>query len=231
MSDSIIMLDVGGKIFQTHVSTLTKYPESMLGVMFNHTENGMAPMPKTKDGHYFLDVDPTYFQEILNFLRHGEVITQNPDILRGVKSLANFFGLTDLLEKIGNYESDLQWVTLNLQGKKEIQIPMQALTKSLSFTNIRTKTEPSILSKYFLGNKDAKEKLWIRKESENSFYIARPAIPCEYLFNLLQGEKIFVPDKEVDSLRHELRLFGIAYSSSVIPSRNQNYRYYVFTLL
>ena len=27
MSDSIIMLDVGGKIFQTHISTLKKYPE------------------------------------------------------------------------------------------------------------------------------------------------------------------------------------------------------------
>ena len=163
MSDSIIMLDVGGKIFQTHISTLTKYPESMLGVMFNHTDHGMAPMPKTKDGHYFLDVDPTYFQEVLNFLRHGEVITQNPDILRGVKSLANFFGLTDLLEKIGNGE----WVTLNLQGKREIRIPMETLTKSLS----ASKREPSSLSKYFLGDEHAKKELsrWIRKESENRF--------------------------------------------------------------
>ena len=97
---------------------------------------------------------------------------------------------------------------------------------------VRTKTLKENFSSY-LGDEDAIKELsrWIRKESENSFYIARPAIPCEHLFNLLQGEKIFVPDKEVDSLRHELRLFGIAYSSSVIPSRNQNYRYYVFTLL
>ena len=35
MSDSIVTLNVGGKIFQTHISTLTKYPESVLGVMFN----------------------------------------------------------------------------------------------------------------------------------------------------------------------------------------------------
>ena len=40
MSDSIITLDVGGQIFKTHVSTLTKYPDSMLAVMFNHTDQG-----------------------------------------------------------------------------------------------------------------------------------------------------------------------------------------------
>ena len=38
MSESIITLDVGGKILKTHISTLTKDPESMLGAMFNHTD-------------------------------------------------------------------------------------------------------------------------------------------------------------------------------------------------
>ena len=61
-------LNVGGQIFMTQISTLTKYPDSLLGVMFNHIDQGMAPMPKTKDGHYFLDVNPLYFGEILDYL-------------------------------------------------------------------------------------------------------------------------------------------------------------------
>ena len=128
MSDSIIMLNVGGKIFQTHISTLTKYPESMLWVMFNHTDHGMAPMPKTKDDHYFLDVDPIYFRHILNYLRHGELIKKSPEILRGVKNLANFFGLTDLLNEI-DLQLYPQWVTLRFQGKKEFQIDRKSLIR------------------------------------------------------------------------------------------------------
>ena len=69
MADSIVTLDVGGKIFRTYIQTLTKYPESLLAVMFSHTDKGMAPMPKTKDGYYFLDVNPVYFELILSLLR------------------------------------------------------------------------------------------------------------------------------------------------------------------
>ena len=42
MSDSIITLDVGGQIFRTQLSTLTKYPESMLATMFNHIDSGLG---------------------------------------------------------------------------------------------------------------------------------------------------------------------------------------------
>ena len=96
--------------------------------MFNHIDHGMAPMPKTKDDNYFLDVDPIYFQHILNYLRHGELITKSPEILRGIKHLANFFGLTDLLNEI---EDQLypQWVTLRFQGKREYQIDRKSLIR------------------------------------------------------------------------------------------------------
>jgi hypothetical protein len=47
-SQSIIKIDVGGQIFQTAISTLSKYPGSMLSAMFSHTEAGMSPMPKTE---------------------------------------------------------------------------------------------------------------------------------------------------------------------------------------
>ena len=66
--------------------------DSMLAVMFNHTDQGLAPMPKTKEGAYFLEADPIYFREILNYLRYGQS-TEDPDLFRGVKNLADYLGL------------------------------------------------------------------------------------------------------------------------------------------
>ena len=67
-SQSIIKLDVGGQIFQTAISTLSKYPGSMLSAMFSHTEAGMTPMPKTEAGYFFLDVNPKLFEIVFNNL-------------------------------------------------------------------------------------------------------------------------------------------------------------------
>lgn len=49
-------------------------------------------MPKTKEGAYFLEADPIYFREILNYLRYGQS-TEDPDLFRGVKNLADYLGL------------------------------------------------------------------------------------------------------------------------------------------
>ena len=100
MSDSIITLDVGGQMFKTQISTLTKYPDSMLAIMFQHTANGLAPMPMTKEGAYFLDANPLYFGEILDYLRHGKIVSEDPNVLKGIKNLANYFRLEELIEEL-----------------------------------------------------------------------------------------------------------------------------------
>ena len=84
-------------------------------------------MAMTKDGAYFLDVDPCHFREILNYLRHGKVATKDSNLLEGVKNLADFFGLTELIEKLESTE-DNDWVTLDLEGKKEIKMSLRTLT-------------------------------------------------------------------------------------------------------
>ena len=99
-SDSIIKLNVGGQIFQTCVHTLTKYEGSMLCAMFSYTKNGLTPMPKTNEGHFFLDADPEYFRIVLNWLRMGQIIAEEPTVLKGVLALANYFGLQDLMEEL-----------------------------------------------------------------------------------------------------------------------------------
>ena len=88
----------------------------------------MAPMAMTKDGAYFLDVDPSHFREILNYLRYGKMATKDSDLLEGVKNLADYFCLTELIKELGSTE-DNDWVTLDLEGKKEIKMSLATLTR------------------------------------------------------------------------------------------------------
>ena len=85
-------------------------------------------MAMTKDGAYFLDVDPSHFREILNYLRYGKMTTKDSDLLEGVKNLADYFGLTELIRELGSAE-DNDWVTLDLEGKKEIKMCLATLTR------------------------------------------------------------------------------------------------------
>jgi hypothetical protein len=51
-------LNVGGYIFTTSLSTLQKYEDSMLAVMFS----GRHDIVKDENGHYFIDRDGKYFR-------------------------------------------------------------------------------------------------------------------------------------------------------------------------
>ena len=100
-----IVLDVGGTHYSTSRSTLTKYPESMLGVMFSGRHD--LETMQCKDGSFFIDRDGTHFRHILNYLRDGEEavesIPKSPDVLLDIFREAKFYqlnGLTALLKPI-----------------------------------------------------------------------------------------------------------------------------------
>ena len=99
-SESIVTLNVGGQIFQTTMHTLTKYPDSMLATMFRHSKSGLSPLPKTQEGHYFLDADPDFFKVILNWLRLGIITTNDSNLNTGVIGLADYLGLDQLKNAI-----------------------------------------------------------------------------------------------------------------------------------
>ena len=119
-SQSIIKLDVGGQIFQTTILTLSKYPGSMLSAMFSHSEAGMSPMPKTEAGYFFLDVNPKLFEIVLEWLRLGEIITEDPYLLKGTLSLANYFGLDKLLEELEAEVQKKSVLSVNRKNYPEI---------------------------------------------------------------------------------------------------------------
>ena len=63
--DKVVTLDVGGTKYRATLSTLTKYPDSMLGAMFSGRHN----LPQQEDGSYFIDRDGEVFKHILMYLR------------------------------------------------------------------------------------------------------------------------------------------------------------------
>jgi len=66
-----IKLNVGGMKFETTLSTLARYPDSMLGTMFSGREG--IEVPVDEEGYVFIDRDGTHFRVILNFLRSGKI--------------------------------------------------------------------------------------------------------------------------------------------------------------
>ena len=72
-----VTLNVGGKLFTTTSMALTaKEPFSMLARMFAADSGSCSSSPSCRDasGAYLIDQSPTYFEPILNFLRHGKLI-------------------------------------------------------------------------------------------------------------------------------------------------------------
>ena len=63
--EKVITLNVGGTRYTTTLSTLTRYPDSMLGVMFS----GRHDLPQQEDGSYFIDKDGEIFKYIMMYLR------------------------------------------------------------------------------------------------------------------------------------------------------------------
>ncbi|ESO98682.1 hypothetical protein LOTGIDRAFT_57200, partial [Lottia gigantea] len=83
----VINLNVGGKFFATRLSTLRKYPDSMLAVMFS----GRHDVDKDAEGNFFIDRDGQYFSHILSFLRHEDLPPAT--VAENVMKEAMFYGI------------------------------------------------------------------------------------------------------------------------------------------
>ncbi|XP_022094629.1 BTB/POZ domain-containing adapter for CUL3-mediated RhoA degradation protein 3-like [Acanthaster planci] len=67
--EEFVKLDVGGYLYTTPRSTVTRYPESMLGKMFS----GRIPPAIDADGRYLINGDGSVFCHVLNYLRRSKL--------------------------------------------------------------------------------------------------------------------------------------------------------------
>uniref|UniRef100_A0A4W4H893 BTB/POZ domain-containing protein KCTD9 n=1 Tax=Electrophorus electricus TaxID=8005 RepID=A0A4W4H893_ELEEL len=93
-----LTLNVGGRCFTTTRSTLVKEPESMLNHMFGNKD--VWGNKQDDQGAYLIDRSPDYFEPILNYLRHGQLIVNDGINLLGVLEEARFFGIERLAEQL-----------------------------------------------------------------------------------------------------------------------------------
>ncbi|CAD6227283.1 GSCOCG00006071001-RA-CDS [Cotesia congregata] len=100
-----VTLNVGGKLFTTTKSTLIqKEPMSMLARMFMENDDSsefrIPPSKQDSNGAFLIDRSSAYFEPILNYLRHGQLILDNNISAAGVLEEARFFGIDGIINSL-----------------------------------------------------------------------------------------------------------------------------------
>lgn len=125
-----IKLNVGGRLFITSYNTIAQREPNMLSRMF---ATQMNPSDKDETGAYLLDRSPEYFEVILNYLRHGQLIYNRNINPEGVLEEARFFGVESLiqeLQSIVDKEKNTETVDLALTRQDVVKALIQANTCS-----------------------------------------------------------------------------------------------------
>ncbi|KAJ7338763.1 hypothetical protein JRQ81_012665 [Phrynocephalus forsythii] len=103
-SNAPVHIDVGGHMYTSSLATLTKYPESRIGRLFDGTEPIVLDSLKQ---HYFIDRDGQMFRYILNFLRTSKLLI--PDDFKDYSLLyeeAKYFQLQPMLGEMERWKQD-----------------------------------------------------------------------------------------------------------------------------
>ncbi|XP_028259665.1 uncharacterized protein LOC114434547 [Parambassis ranga] len=103
-----VHIDVGGHMYTSSLATLTKFPESRIGRLFDGTEPIVLDSLKQ---HYFIDRDGPMFRYILNFLRTSKLLI--PDDFKEYSLLyeeAAFFQLAPLQAELDHWRTEREWL-------------------------------------------------------------------------------------------------------------------------
>ncbi|XP_053131258.1 rab5 GDP/GTP exchange factor [Hemicordylus capensis] len=90
----VVPLNVGGMHFTTRLSTLRRHDDTMLSAMFS----GRHYIPTDAEGRYFIDRDGTFFGDVLNFLRSGDLPPR--ERVRSVYKEAQYYSIGPLLDSL-----------------------------------------------------------------------------------------------------------------------------------
>ncbi|XP_034469928.1 BTB/POZ domain-containing protein KCTD1 isoform X1 [Hippoglossus hippoglossus] len=103
-SNAPVHIDVGGHMYTSSLATLTKFPESRIGRLFDGTEPIVLDSLKQ---HYFIDRDGHMFRYILNFLRTSKLLI--PEDFKDYSLLyeeARYFQLQPMLAELERWRQD-----------------------------------------------------------------------------------------------------------------------------
>ncbi|CAL2033865.1 unnamed protein product [Caenorhabditis brenneri] len=125
-SGNIVKLNIGGIVFQTSKSTLTKFD----GFFKTMLETDI-PLEKDDSGAIFIDRSPKHFELILNYMRAGSVsIPDSKAATREIQTEAQYY-LLDGLVKLCSTQKSVTVETKNrcLETQKEVMNAVMNSTK------------------------------------------------------------------------------------------------------
>jgi len=164
-----VRLNVGGTVFMTTKTTLSKDPKSFLCriCQSDDGEDGSGlGSEKDETGAFLIDRDPKYFGPVLNFLRHGKLVMDKNIVEEGVLEEAEFYNITDLIKLLKEriHSRDNSFGKSN--GKhvyRVLQCHEDELTQMVSTMSDGWKFEQliNIGSQYQYGNEDHAEFLCV----------------------------------------------------------------------
>jgi hypothetical protein len=108
--EPIVKLDVGGVRVTTSLTTLRRFPDTMMGCMFS----GRHTLAKGEDGYFFIDRDGKHFHHILTFLRSPESYEMELEGVqaRELRRECEYYCLDELMFHRGT-EKTLKYYDLN----------------------------------------------------------------------------------------------------------------------
>ncbi|XP_030852920.1 BTB/POZ domain-containing protein KCTD19-like [Strongylocentrotus purpuratus] len=193
---SSVILNVGGKLYQTERSTLERYPDSYFTSLLN--DNHYDPSIRNEEGHYIVDRDGEIFRHVLNFLRDGRLVL--PDGFREYELLrceAKFFKLGELQKAIPatSLVKMASSVILNVGGKLY-------QTKRSTLERLIDVNDPSI------------------RNEEGHYLLDRDGEIFRHVLNFLRSGRLVLPDgfREYDLLRCEAKFFKLGELQKAIPA-------------
>ncbi|CAL2033842.1 unnamed protein product [Caenorhabditis brenneri] len=188
LAPSTVSLNIGGVVFQTTKSTLTKFDgffKSMIESELSTSLNLSAPI--------FIDRDPNNFRLILNFMRDGDVAL--PDTEKELIEIcyeAQYYLLDGLIEKCAQkLRLQTPEVKLNIGGV-HFEITKSTLTNCDGIFKTLVKTIPQN----------------VQNES-SSIFIDRSAKHFELILNFMRDQHVDLPEsmKEVLEIQREAQYY------------------------
>nr|XP_054766799.1 BTB/POZ domain-containing protein KCTD19-like [Lytechinus pictus] len=209
--DYFVGLNVGGKIYQTSRSTLSKYPDSFLARLL------YSPMQSATDDHgnYRIDQDGEVFRHVLNFLRHGQLML--PDDFKDfdlLKCQADFFGLESLKSSINIEISDglLYFDEYGGETNSFVGLNVGGKIYQTSRTNLSKNPESFLARLLDIPMPSA-------ADDHGNYRIDQDGEVFRHVLNFLRYGKLTLPDdfKEFDLLKLQADSFGLeSLKSSIV---------------
>jgi hypothetical protein len=139
-----VELNVGGKLYNTTVSTLTRLPNNLIEKMFT----GQIPTTKDAKGRYFIDRDGEIFAYVLDFLRTKSLtLHDNFNDMDSLMQEADYYHINDLKRLIQSHAATTRrlkiWkatsghISLHVRGNFAIKVGRNAQQADHPFRKIQ----------------------------------------------------------------------------------------------